>query len=346
MVEYARGNLLEADVEALVNTVNCVGVMGKGVALQFKQAFPENYRQYKKACDAGEVQPGRMFVVPTGSMINPRYVINFPTKRHWRGKSRLEDIKAGLAALVDEARRLDIRSIAIPPLGSGMGGLQWAQVKPLMAGALAGLPQVRVVIYEPLGAPKADSMPVATMRPRMTLGRALFIRLIELYRTQGYSLSLLEIQKLAYFLQSAGLDLKLDYSKHKYGPYAETVHHVLQRMEGHYIRGYGDRSQRAGIYLLPEAAQAARDFISTNPEAIALLDRVGRLIEGFETPYGMELLATVHWLAHDDPRAAVDLGRAIAGVRSWSSRKELKFPAEHINKAWSRLQEQDWFPTD
>ena len=346
MVEYASGNLLEADVEALVNTVNCVGVMGKGIALQFKQAFPENYRQYRKACDAGEVQPGRMFVVPTGSMINPRYVINFPTKRHWRGKSRIEDIKAGLAALVDEARRLDIRSIAIPPLGSGMGGLQWAQVKPLIAGALAGLPQVHVVIYEPSGAPRADSMPVATKRPKMTLGRALFIRLIELYRTQGYSLSLLEIQKLAYFLQSAGLDLKLDYRKHQYGPYAETVHHVLQRMEGHYIRGYGDRIQRAGIYLLPEAAQAARDSISTNAEATALLDRVGRLIEGFETPYGMELLATVHWLAHEDPRAAVDLERVTAGVRSWSSRKELKFPAAHIKKAWSRLQEQDWFPTD
>jgi O-acetyl-ADP-ribose deacetylase (regulator of RNase III) len=130
MIEDGAGNLLEADVEALVNTVNTVGYMGKGIALQFKQAYPENFAAYAQAVRRGEVQPGRMLVVPTGFVTNPRYIINFPTKRHWRGQSRMEDIEAGLEALVFEIKRLELRSIAIPPLGCGNGGLDWADVKP------------------------------------------------------------------------------------------------------------------------------------------------------------------------------------------------------------------------
>ena len=130
MIEYKTGDILAADTEALVNTVNCVGVMGRGIALQFKNAFPENFVAYERACRLGEVQPGRMFVFDTHGLTNPRFIINFPTKRHWRGKSRLEDIDSGLEALVEEIRARGIRSIAIPPLGSGLGGLNWLDVRP------------------------------------------------------------------------------------------------------------------------------------------------------------------------------------------------------------------------
>lgn len=149
MIEFKQGNLLEENAEALVNTVNCVGVMGKGIALQFKQAYPENFRQYEKACKAGEVQPGRMFTVATGNLFNPRYIINFPTKRHWKNNSKIEDIKSGLVALVQEVPSLGITSIAIPPLGCGNGGLNWADVKPLIVSAFAQLPEVRVIIFAP-----------------------------------------------------------------------------------------------------------------------------------------------------------------------------------------------------
>src|SRR3990172_5088062 len=125
MIEYTKGNLLVADAEALVNTVNCVGYMGKGIALQFKQAFPANFMAYEKACHAHDVKPGHMFIFETGSMVNPRYIINFPTKRHWRGKSRVGDIESGLQTLIEEVKRLGIHSIAVPPLGSGLGGLDW-----------------------------------------------------------------------------------------------------------------------------------------------------------------------------------------------------------------------------
>src|SRR5215510_5487854 len=114
MLEEAAGNLLDAQVDAVVNTVNTVGVMGKGIALQFKQAYPENFRAYEAACRRGDVQLGRMFVVETGQMGPPRLIINFPTKRHWRARSRLSDIQAGLADLRKVISDRKITSIAVP----------------------------------------------------------------------------------------------------------------------------------------------------------------------------------------------------------------------------------------
>jgi O-acetyl-ADP-ribose deacetylase (regulator of RNase III) len=137
MLESCSGNLLEADVKALVNTVNCVGEMGKGLALQFKQAFPENFEEYRRACQSGEVKPGQMFIVPTGRLTNPRYIINFPTKRHWKNPSRIEAIETGLLALIETVKQFGMRSIAVPPLGCGNGGLAWSRVAPLIEAAFA-----------------------------------------------------------------------------------------------------------------------------------------------------------------------------------------------------------------
>ena len=342
MIEFKQGNLLEENAEGLVNTVNCVGVMGKGIALQFKQAFPENFRQYEKACRAGEVQPGHIFIVSTGTLFYPRYIINFPTKRHWRGKSKIEDIKSGLQALVAEVQQLGISSIAIPPLGCGNGGLDWSKVKPLIESAFAELPEAKVIVFEPTGAPEVDKIQVATSKPNMTRSRSLLIRLLELYGIPGYRLTMLEVQKLAYFLQVAGEPLKLRYVKHKYGPYADNLNHALQRIEGHYIRGYGDRSREAEIYVLPEGREAAQTFLETEPHAKERLEQVSNIITGFETPYGMELLATVHWVAQEDPQAAADCEQAIIRVQEWSDRKRNLFKPEHIRKAWQRLHEQNW----
>src|SRR6202166_4741650 len=149
MIKFTTGDILAADVEALVNSVNCVGIMGRGIALQFKNAFPENFKAYAAACARQAVQPGRMFVFETGTMTNPKYIINFPTKRHWRGKSRMEDIEAGLKALLAEIEMRHIRSIAIPPLGSGLGGLQWADVRTRIEAAVRDLNGVEVLVYEP-----------------------------------------------------------------------------------------------------------------------------------------------------------------------------------------------------
>jgi O-acetyl-ADP-ribose deacetylase (regulator of RNase III) len=342
MIELRRGNLLKADAEALVNTVNCVGVMGKGIALQFKQAFPQNFREYEQACRADEVRPGVMHVHHTNDLLNPRYIINFPTKRHWKGKSKLPDINNGLAALVDVVSRLEIRSIAVPPLGCGNGGLEWSTVKPLIAEAFAALPDVQVFLYEPAGAPEANAVVVRTTKPRLTRTRALLIRLLDQYGIPGYRLSMLEVQKLAYFLKAAGEPLKLEFIRHKYGPYAETLNHVLQRIEGHYIRGYGDRSREAAIYLLPGALEEAAEFLTDDVQAVSRLARINDLIYGFETPYGMELLATVHFVATADPTVADDPEAAVQAVHAWSERKRTTFDPDHIRIAWERLSNEGW----
>ena len=349
MVERTTGNILEAKMEALVNTVNCVGVMGKGIALQFRQAFPANYKQYRKACKKEEVQPGRMFIHNRGVGDLPRYIINFPTKRHWRSKSRIEDIKVGLEALIEEVRAREITSIAVPPLGCGNGGLDWNVIGPLIEEAFSAIPDVRVLLYEPLGAPDPDTMPVRTKRPNMTRGRALVLHLLSLYRaSEDYRSGLLEIQKLAYFLQEAGEPgLKLDFTQQKYGPYAEVIHHVLRSMEGHYIRGYGDRDVQAQIRVLDGALEDAEETLQEEGDAQDIdkrLNHVEKLIEGFETPYGMELLATVHWLMKHRPDLADDLEKTIQAAHSWSERKARVLKPHHIEIAWQRLKEQGWLP--
>ena len=341
MIKNVQGNILNAQAEALVNTVNCVGVMGKGIALQFKKAFPENFKAYKNACQRGEVKPGSMFVFDTGQKL-PRYIINFPTKRHWRDKSRYEDIEAGLQALVKEITARNIGSIAIPPLGSGLGGLDWAKIKPMIEKAFSALPDVQIQLFEPKGSPQASEMPVGSDRPHLTPARALFIKLIQQYKRFAYRLTLLEIQKLAYFLQESGLNLRLSYVRHYYGPYAHNLNKVLEILEGHYISGYGDTQKPdVEVELLPGAIDAADDFLNKHPGSFAHLNKVADLVDGFETPYGMELLASVHWLAVHD-RQAVDQKSAISAMAGWNERKRRLFKSEHICIAWDRIQEEGW----
>ena len=339
MIEYKKGNLLEAEAEALVNTVNCVGVMGKGIALQFKQAYPDNFKEYAKACKNNLVMPGKMFIVDTGSMFNPRYIINFPTKRHWKGNSKIEDIQSGLINFVEKLREYGIHSVAIPPLGCGNGGLDWDQVRPLIEEAALKVPDVLFMVYPPNGSPEPDKMRVGTEKPKLTRARALLIMLMNLYAAPGYKLSLLEIQKLAYFLQESGEDLKLSFVKAQYGPYAEHLNHVLQRLEGHYIRGYGDRNRDAEIYLLPEVSTEAEKFLRqfNDGTAVKRLQDTKQIIEGFETPYGLELLATTGWIMKHHPDARVDVKRAIDLFRAWNERKMKMFKESHIETAWRHL---------
>ena len=343
MIRPTQGNILEAEAEALVNTVNCVGFMGKGIALQFKQAWPENFRAYERACRAKEVRPGRMVVFATGRMVNPKYIINFPTKEHWKAKSKIEHIRRGLEALVREVRSLGVRSIAVPPLGCGLGGLDWSEVRPMIEEAFQALPQVEVLLFAPTGTPDAKTMPVRTERPKMTPARALFVKLMEEYLVPAYRLTLLEIQKLAYFLQEAGEPLRLRYQKGFYGPYAANLNKVLERIEGHFIRGYGatqDPDQE--IELQAGAIEEADRFLEGREASKARLERVARLIEGFETPYGMELLSSVHWVARHDAPAAMDGDAAVAAVHGWNDRKRAMFKPDHVRVAWRRLQEEGW----
>ena len=189
-------------MDALVNTVNTAGVMGKGLALQFKKAFPANNRAYEAACKRGDVQIGKVFVFDAGGIVLPHYIINFPTKKHWRSPSQLDYIKQGLASLIEVIRDRQIQSIAVPPLGAGLGGLDWATVRALIERSLSSLTEVEVWVFEQKGAPPAEAMRNETVKPKMTPGRAAVLALMNRYQVPGYDyrLSLLEVQKLAYFL--------------------------------------------------------------------------------------------------------------------------------------------------
>ncbi len=342
MIELSHGNLLDADVEAIVNTVNCVGVMGKGLALQFKQRFPENFRQYQQACQSGEAKAGQMLIVPTGRLINPRYIINFPTKRHWKNPSRLEDIQTGLQALIAEVKRLGVRSIAVPPLGCGNGGLDWTRVAPLIESAFAELPEVSVLIFEPQEKLKVDPSPIVTALPELNRARALLVCLMEQYSRVSDSLSALEIHRLAYLLQLAGEPLKLQFTKTASGVFAANLSLVLQQLEGHYLQGYDDRDPWAEIQLMPRAIATAHAVLSNIPDAQETLRRVSDLIEGFESPYGLELLTIVQWVTQEDPQAAANVEGAIRKAQSWSSYKQDYLKPQHIQRAWQHLHEKNW----
>lgn len=344
MIELTSGDILKDESEAIVNTVNCVGVMGRGIALQFKNAWPENFKAYEEACKRKEVQPGRMFVFDTGRLIPPRFIINFPTKRHWRGKSRIEDIETGLSALVTVIEERGIQSIAIPPLGSGLGGLEWSEVLPRIESALATLPNVRVRIYEPKGAPKSDTMHRSRNVPAMTAGRAALVELMNRY-VRGLLdpiITLLEVHKLMYFMQEAGEPLRLKYVQERYGPYAENLRHVLKAIEGHLVAGYADGGDAPDkpLTLVPGAVEDANAFLEANVDTRLRFDRVGSLVEGFETPFGLELLSTVHWIAkHGDPVASVD--EVVARIYAWNDRKR-QFTRRQIELAIEVLVAKGW----
>lgn len=343
MIEIKTGDILREDVEAIINTVNCVGVMGRGIALQFKNAFPDNFAAYAAACKRQQVQPGRMFIHDTGWLSNPRWIINFPTKRHWRGQSRMEDIEAGLRALVADIQRLGIRSLAIPPLGSGLGGLDWSQVLPRIEAALAPLNDVRVVIFQPGHAPGADQISRSTVVPHMTAGRAALVELMRRYISGllDPTMSLLELHKLMYFMQVQGEPLRLQFKQAHYGPYAENLRHVLKAIEGYFVSGYADGGDAPGkvLQLVPGAEQDAQAFLAKHPDTRARFDRVAELVHGFESPTGLELLSTVHWVVQHEH--ALSLDDVVTHVHAWNVRKQ-QFTSRQIGIALDVLASKGW----
>ncbi|BAC91312.1 type II toxin-antitoxin system antitoxin DNA ADP-ribosyl glycohydrolase DarG [Gloeobacter violaceus] len=343
MVELTKGDILSADAEALINTVNCVGVMGRGVALQFRKAYPENFKAYESACKRKEVRLGEVFVHDLHSFINPRYIINFPTKDHWKGSSRLSYIESGLRSLIGEVEKLGIRSLALPPLGCGLGGLDWREVRPLIEAAFAQVPWVHVLLFEPVGAPSPATMPKSNKKPSMSPGKAVLLGLMDRYLAALMDpfVTLLELHKLMYFMQEAGEALRLNYTKGTYGPYAENLRHVLNAIDGHYISGYGDGEDSPTKQIEPnaEAVGMALAFLEECPQTRERFERVIDLIEGFETSYGMELLSTVHWVAKTEGAGTPE--KAVQFTHAWNDRKRT-FEPRHIRVAWDILDDKGW----
>lgn len=343
MITNKKGDLFNDDAQAIVNTVNCVGVMGRGIALQFKKRYPNNYKAYKKACEQQQVVLGKMFVYQRESLLAPQFIINFPTKAHWRNQSHLHDIEAGLEDLVRVIKQHNIHSIAIPPLGSGLGGLPWQDVKKSIEVAMASLPNVDVRLYEPLPQKAHKPASVASKAPNMTPGRAALVALMQryLHGLLDPTISLLEVHKLMFFMQEAGEPLQLSYVKKHYGPYATNLRHVLNYIEGHFIEGYSDGGDKPTklLYVMPSAVKAAKAYITQKPATQQHLQRVNELVAGFETPYGLELLATVYWVASREQ--ANTLEQVQQAVYEWNQHKQ-QFTPKQIQLAYRHLVDKGW----
>jgi O-acetyl-ADP-ribose deacetylase (regulator of RNase III) len=351
MITFTQGNILDSDAEALVNTVNTVGVMGKGIALMFKEAFPENFKAYESACKRHEVQIGKMFVTERRELFGPKWIINFPTKEHWRHPSKVEWVEAGLEDLKHVIIENGIRSISIPPLGSGHGGLNWRQdVRPKIEAILSAI-DAQVTVYEPT--PKYQNVAKRSGVEKLTPARALVAELVRRYLVLGIECSLLEIQKLAYFLERSLEVLKLNnpldlrFEADKYGPYAKRLTHLLDGLDGSYLhcdKRLGDASPFDPIWFKDSKRDRVAAYLLSNEakQYRPALERTAELIDGFESPLGMELLATVDWLIKSDG-VKPELGAIKTALKSWpggpkaAGRKLALFEDRLIDIALQRL---------
>ena len=350
MMHFTNGNVLDADVEALVNTVNTVGVMGKGIALMFKEAFPGNFREYEAACKRGELGVGRVFVyeLPPKLTGGPRWILNFPTKKHWRGKTRIEWIEEGLRDLRLVIEEKGIRSIAIPPLGCGHGGLNWGEVRRLIEAALGNLGDVEVQVYEPTS--RYQNVAKRKGVEKLTPARALVVELVRRYWVLGVECSLLEVQKLTYLLDReirkvGGADpLRLSFAAGRYGPYADRLRHLLEALDGSYLhceKRIGDATPRDAIWFDEATTDRVAAYLKSEAKAfLPALESTSDLIDGFESPHGMELLSTVSWLLEEEGcESTVDAVRD--GLGRWpdnaGERKQRLFDDRMLAIAIERL---------
>lgn len=337
MIRYKVGDILKADAEALVNTVNTVGVMGKGIALAFKKAYPQNFEEYKKAVEEGRVKIGSLFVTQTG-LLQPKYIINFPTKKHWRHPSKLSYVQKGMASLVEIIEEKDIRSVAIPPLGCGNGKLNWDEVKPIMENYLGPLARNReFIIFEP---GYNDQSIREKKEVKLTPQRAMLLHALDEYRILGYEINLLVVQKAAYFLQRLGEPLNLRYERGYYGPYAHNLTHLLKHVNGFYIRYQSEKNKPETIVRLTDDKLDRVNRYVKNELSADQKKRVEallKLIEGFESPYGLELLATVDYIRQQ--KSDISFNELQAEVHNWTRRKRSIMKPYHLEVAYNQLQE-------
>lgn len=350
MIRYVEGNLLEAPVEALVNTVNTVGVMGKGIALMFKEAFPKNMKEYAQACKAKEVVTGKMFPTQTHDFLGPQWIVNFPTKQHWRSKSKIEWIEDGLDDLKLFITSNHIQSIAIPPLGAGHGGLNWQDVKLKIEAKLNDLDNVEILVFQPTK--KYQNVVKKEGVNKLTPARAMIAELIRQYWILGMECSLLEIQKLAWFLQRVITSmpiadpLKLKFEAHLFGPYANNLTHLLNAIDGSYLKSdkrIPDADPLDVVCFDDSKREILSLFLKTEAkEYLPALKKATQIIDGFESPFGMELLSTVDWLIFNEG-CEPTLSGIRQGIKNWPAgdkwalRKSELFDDKSINFALKQL---------
>jgi O-acetyl-ADP-ribose deacetylase (regulator of RNase III) len=340
MIKVVEGDMMQSRAEALVNTVNTVGVMGKGIALQFKEAFPSNNKAYIEACKNKTLEIGKLLVEWDENLqLGRKLIINFPTKSHWRYPSKYEYIEKGLIALRELLQNEKIKSIAIPPLGSGNGGLDWNKVKPMIVQSLNGL-DTEIMIYEPNEAIKVTLQKQEVKKEiKLTPARASLLYALFAFESIGEYSSLFAANKLAYFLQRKGQKLNLDFKSHHYGPYAIGVEKVLYHLNGVYLKGMeqGNTKPFEPLRLNYEKWSEIKQYID---EELSFDDaqRVKSLIHflaGFTSELSLEILATVDFIIAQNPHYNID--DVMKSIANWNVRKKNLFQIEHVQSSFNYL---------
>ena len=325
MIHYITGNLLESDTEALVNTVNTVGVMGKGIALQFKNNFPNNFKKYSEACKNKELKIGQLLITEENLLSGKKIIINFPTKTNWRLPSEYSYIEAGLEELVKVIEEKDIKSIAIPPLGAGNGGLDWNKVKPILEKYLSKT-KAEVFIYEPNATIKEV---LKKERVKLTPARAMLLSVLYDLARNGEFVSEFASEKIAYFLQKFGAKeaFKLEFKPNFYGPYSGKVKHVLYFLNGSYIMGYSSKDKKPfeELGIIMESEKEVDEFLSKpeNVEYKKITEKTKDFLSGFYSSFGLELLSTIDFIMKE--KNIAEEKDIINGLENWSNRKKTMF---------------------
>lgn len=340
MLHFVKGDMLQSEADALVNTVNTVGVMGKGIALQFKEAFPNNTKAYVTSCKKEELAPGILLPFWEESMLLGRkLIVNFPTKEHWRNPSKYEYIEKGLQTLQTLIVEEGIKSIAIPPLGCGNGGLEWAKVKPMIEKYLGHLP-IEVYVYQPNELIKEILQKQETKKEiELTPARAQLLYVLFAYESLGEYSSLFAANKLAYFLQRLGQPLKLHFKPHLYGPYAIGVEKVLYALNGVFLKGMeqGEAKPFEPLKLNYERWAQVKKYIEKeiSQEDLTRLQRLIKLIQNFSSDLSLEILATTDFILQEYPSYSLD--QVMNAI--WTDRKKGLFKKEHVAIAYDHLKQ-------
>ena len=340
MIRYTTGNLLEAGTEALVNTVNTVGVMGKGIALQFAERYKSNLKAYQDACKAGSLRVGELLITTDADMQGERIIINFPTKKDWKHRSSYAYIEEGLKVLAAEITTRNIRSIALPPLGCGNGGLRWEKVKPMIETYLGGL-DADILVYEPTAEIKQVLQRETVREAKLTPGRAMLLYAMFIFERLGEPSSLFVATKLAFFLKLLGEQKmrQLEFKPVHYGPYSVGVQHALYDLNGVYLKGLEQHDAKPfeELHLNYDRFTEVERYIERelSSEQRARLDRLIDLVAGFRSTYALELLSSVAFIMQEEHNASVH--GIQQRMHEWSKRKGAMADETNVRVAYEHL---------
>ena len=329
------GDLLKSDAQTLVNTVNCVGVMGKGIALAFKRKFPDMFEDYERRCARGEVRLGRPYLYKGHA--GP-WILNFPTKDHWRAVSRLSDIVAGLKYLEMHYKLWGITSLAVPPLGCGSGQLDWAVVGPTLYRYLNEL-DIPVALYAPHGTPPQQlelEFLAGKTRVEKEIPSAEYIRvppaavalvaILSRVTREPYHwpIGRTTFQKIAYFATEVGLPTGLHYGKGSFGPYSPQLKRVVAQLQNN---GLLSETKRGHMFVAkpgPTYRDARAQYRSQLKDWLPAIERVADLFLRLQRTTDAEIAATVHYVAQDlKPRAGHTPSEleVLEEVKAWKARR-------------------------